>query len=311
MNKTEGIHHITAIAGDPQANLDFYCGILGLRFVKRTVNFDDPFTYHFYYGNEAGSPGTVLTFFPWGRNALKGRKGNGQVTSISYSIPKNSIEFWKSRLEKNKIDFTEYDKFGDSVLLFSDQDEFDSELIAVDDERKGFALLDIPEEHSVRGFHSAAFSLSNAENTISFMQSNLGFEILSTEKNITRLSSGSGKPGTIIDVLNLPDNIPGRMGVGAIHHIAYRAKDDEHQLKLKDKIETTGAYVTEVLDRNYFHSIYFREPGNILFEIATDSPGFLIDESQNELGSHLKLPPWEETRRREIENKLPKIVVPK
>lgn len=310
MNKVLGIHHITAIAGDPQKNVNFYTGALGLRFIKKTVNFDDPFTYHFYYGNESGDPGTVLTFFPWGKDAIAGRKGNGQVTTISYSIPKASLDFWKERLHKNQIDFSVYKKFDEDVILFSDHDGFESELIPCEDVRSGYDLIDVPAEHSIRGFHSATFSLPSKDKTENVMTDFLGFEKIAEDENRIRYHSNEGKPGMLIDILVLPDNISGRMGTGAIHHIAFRARDDEHQLEFQKELKNGGLFVTDVMDRNYFHSIYFREPGNILFEIATDKPGFLIDESKENLGTHLKLPPWEEARRNVIENALTKIELP-
>ena len=310
--KVNGIHHVTAIAGDPQANLDFYTQILGLRFIKKTVNFDDPFTYHLYYGDETGNPGTILTFFPWSTKGFKGKKGSGQITTLSFSIPFNSLDFWTQRLKDNNIIFTgPYKRFEDEILLFEDPDGFETELIASrEEERIPWQWGEIPSEHSIRGFHSITLSEKSQADTGNFIVNLLGFRRHLASENRTRYSSGKGGPGKYIDILFTPDLPAGKMGIGAVHHVAFRTENDESQIKLREKLMENSIDVTPVIDRNYFHSIYFNEPGNVICEVATDPPGFLIDESKNELGQNLKLPIWYEAKRSEIEKILPKLVVP-
>jgi len=310
--KVNGIHHVTAIAGDPQANLDFYSQILGLRFIKKTVNFDDPFTYHLYYGDETGSPGTILTFFPWSTRGFKGKKGVGQITTMSFSVSFTSLDFWLERLRNNNINFTgPFKRFEEEVLLFEDPDDFEIELIASKEEdRFPWQRGEIPSEHSIRGFHSIALSERFYEDTGNFMVDLLGFKKHLISGNRVRYSSGEGGPGKYIDILSTPDLQTGRMGVGSVHHVAFRTENDNSQIELRDKLLKNNIDVTPVIDRNYFHSIYFNEPGNVLFEIATDPPGFLTDESKNELGQNLKLPKWFEANRAEIEKTLPKLKVP-
>lgn len=307
-----GIHHITAIAGDPQENLNFYSGILGLKLIKKTVNFDDPHTYHFYFGNETGNPGTILTFFPWTKEASKGKKGVGQLTSFSFSVPPSTLDFWMERLKKLNIEFAgPFKRFNDDVISFEDPDGIEIELItSAKDNRHQFENSDIPKNFSIRGFHSVTLSEERSNRTLEPMLSILGFRKVGEEDNRLRVESGSGGPGTYADILVNPNLMPGRMGVGVVHHVAWRAKDDEVQVALQAKLIEESYNVTQVIDRNYFHSIYFKEPGNILFEIATDPPGFMIDETKENLGTSLKLPPWLEIRREEIEKALPKISPP-
>lgn len=306
-----GIHHITAISGSAQKNFDFYTSVLGLRFIKKTINFDDPNTYHFYFGNYEGTPGTILTFFPWGDAAPKGTKGTGQISAISFSVSSASLPFWEERLNQLDIDYTgPYKRFDDDVILIYDHDGFELELIGSKDEtREGWSNGEIPEEHSIRGFHSALFSEVTNEHTEELLVKHLAFRKIKEDKNRTRYESGSGGPGTYVDILELPNGSKGRMGAGIVHHIAYRIKDDESQLELRRYLMKHGYAVSEVRDRNYFHSIYFYEPGGILFEGATDPPGFTLDEPLEELGTHLMLPEWLEKNRNEIENVLPKILI--
>jgi glyoxalase family protein len=310
--KVNGIHHVTAIAGDPQTNLDFYTKLLGLRFLKKTVNFDDPFTYHLYYGDETGSPGTILTFFPWSTRGFKGKKGAGQITIMSFSIPFTSLSFWTQRLKGSNITFTgSFKRFEDEILLLEDPDGFEIELIASkEEERMPWQWGEIPSEHSIRGFHSITLSEKVSESTGNFMINSLGFKKHLAEGSRIRYSSGDGGPGKYIDILSTPDLPAGRMGIGAVHHVAFRTENDESQIQLREKLLKNNIDVTPVIDRNYFHSIYFNEPGNVICEIATDPPGFLIDESKNELGQNLKLPAWYEAKRKEIEKILPKLTVP-
>lgn len=311
-NKLKGIHHITAIAGDPQKNIDFYVNVLGLRFLKKTVNFDDPHTYHFYYGDENGNPGTILTFFPWTERGFKGKRGNGQIAAISFSIPSSSMDFWMEHLTKQKINFAgPVKRFNEQVLIFEDHDEFELEIIASKEEkREGWDSRYIPKEHSIRGFWGASIWHQKTEITESFMSSLLGFNKVDKTENRTRLTLADGGTGTYVDLISLPKQQKGIMGVGAIHHIAFRTANDKDQLEVREKIISRKYDVTPVIDRNYFHSIYFKEPGNVLFEVATDPPGFFVDETQETLGKSLKLPEWYEPRRSEIESSLPKVTIP-
>jgi glyoxalase family protein len=306
-----GIHHITAIAGDAQKNYDFYTKILGIRFVKKTINFDDPNTYHFYYGNESGQPGTILTFFPWSDLSPKARKGAGQVTTISFLIPGNSLSYWLDRLGKFNVPYSgPFKRFDDDVILFEDPDGIELELITGDGTSlPGWINGDVPEEHAIRGFHSATFSLNNTGATEEVLVDLLGYTKLKQEQNRTRYAAPETGAGMYIDMLQLPDSLYGTMGVGAIHHIAFRTENEESQLKIRSLLIKQGLAATPVVDRTYFKSIYFREPNNILFEVATDVPGFLIDEEISVLGKELRLPPWLEKDRKSIENSLPLLKV--
>lgn len=305
-----GIHHITAIAGDAQKNYDFYVKILGLRFIKKTVNFDDPHTYHLYYGDEEGNPGTILTFFPWNETSAKGRKGNGQITTISFSIIPQAVEYWVKRLNDLGIQTTgPFNRFDETVILFSDHDDFELELVASSGEkRNGWENGDVPKDFSIRGFYGVTVSLDEYSATEKMLVNLMGFKKLIQENNRIRFESHSGGPGTYYDILHLRDGISGRMGVGAVHHIAWRTPDDATQLAARETLVSNNLQVTPVVDRNYFHSIYFREPGNVLFEVATDPPGFTVDETFENLGKDLKLPAWYEKDREQIETILPKLI---
>ena len=312
MKKIKGIHHITAIAGDPQKNVDFYVGLLGLKFIKRTVNFDDPQTYHLYYGNNVGTPGTILTFFPWNEQGFRGKRGTGQVGTISFSILYSSLDFWIDRLTKKNIEFAgSLKRFDEDVLIFEDHDGFEIEIIANKNEnRPGYKSAEIPEEHSIRGFFSGAIWNNNIESTIGLLNELLGFNKIKEVDNRIRFNSGEGGPGTYIDLLELPEQPKGIMGVGAVHHIAFITDNEKTQLEFREKLLNKNFNVTPVIDRKYFKSIYFREPGNVLFEIATDPPGFLIDEPTKRITSSLKLPPWLEPMREEIETNLQTLKIP-
>lgn len=306
-----GIHHVTAIASDAQKNVDFYTNVLGLRLVKKTVNFDDPQTYHLYYGDEVGNPGTILTFFPWSSLAHKGRKGTGQGSAFSFSVPQGSLDFWKARLKKVNVSFVEPTKrFDEEVLTLLDHDEFEIELVAnSNDMRNGWDNGEIPATVAIRGFHSVTVSEQQLTPTAGFMQAALGFEKVTEEGNRHRYEVGAGGSGTYVDVLVQPDIRRGTMGAGIIHHLAFRVPDDEAQLKVRDSLFEAHHNVTDVADRQYFKSIYFHEPEGFLFEVATEPPGFTLDESKEELGTNLKLPPWLEQRRRAIEQALPPLMV--
>ncbi len=307
-----GIHHITAMAGAPQVNLDFYVRILGLRLVKRTVNFDDPFTYHFYFGNETGEPGTILTFFPWGGASLHGRIGTGQVSVSAFSIPTGSMDYWIERLAKRDVAFDGPEqRFDDTVISLRDPDGVALELVeTAEDSRPSWSNGEIPAEHAIRGFHHATLSLEGFERTADVLTTSLGLRRLRESGNRFRFGAGDGKPGTIVDLYCEPGRMRGTMGVGVVHHIAFRAATDKDQLALREALRTNGSDVTPVIDRQYFHSIYFREPGGVLFEIATDAPGFLTDETPAELGMHLKLPAWLEPERGRIEARVTPIKLP-
>lgn len=301
-----GLHHVTAIASDPQRNLDFYTEVLGLRLVKRTVNFDDPGTYHFYFGDDAGSPGTLLTFFPWPQ-AGQGRRGVGETSATAFSVADSALEFWKKRLPAAEI---EPARFGKRVLSFTDPDGARLELVG-DAGNETVRLprhSDVPPEHSIHGFSGVTLCEAGFELT-AVVLGKMGFAQAGNEGNRYRFSSSANVFGNHIDILVQPQLMHGRMGAGSVHHIAFRAPDDASQRAWRDELRSIPLDVTPVLDRTYFHSIYFREPGSVLFEIATDPPGFDVDEPPETLGETLKLPPWLEPQRSRIEAVIPPIVL--
>ena len=306
-----GLHHVTAIAGDPQENVDFYAGILGLRLVKKTVNFDDPKSYHLYYGDAAGNPGTIMTFFSWPK-APRGRIGAGQVSATSFSVPEDSLGYWTERLIGHGVRFAQPKRrFDETVLAFEDPDGVAVEIVARPGREGGevWAESPVPVEHAVRGIPGVTLSERSGEVTENVLTRLLGFERMDEEDGRTRyLSAGSG--GSFVDVLALPEEPYGQTAVGTTHHVAWRAPDDETEETWREELAGRGLHVTPVLDRNYFHSIYFREPGGVLFEIATDPPGFAVDEDPDHLGEDLKLPPWLERNRDKIEQALPPIQLP-
>lgn len=302
MLKTEGIHHITAIVGHPQENVDFYAGILGLRLVKTTVNFDDPGTYHFYFGNEKGSPGTIITFFPWVR-AYKGRIGSGQVGVTTYIIPPNSMSFWENRLDTYNISYKKTERFGENYLYFEDVHGLHIELVERQEgEINEWSFNGVTQDVAIKGFGGAVLFSANPTETIRLLKESMGLVEMGRNEEYVRLRA-IGEVGNMIDV-RLEPMPRGRMGVGTVHHIAWRTIDDEEQLKWQQYLVNHGFSVTPVQDRNYFQSIYFREHGEILFEIATDPPGFAIDESIEHLGESLKLPPQYEKFRTQLESQL-------
>ena len=304
-----GLHHITSISSDPQKTLDFYTKILGLRLIKLTVNYDDPSAYHIYFGDDIGHPGTVLTFFPW-PGQPRGRKGAGQATNTSFSIPRESILYWQDRLKSQGVSVEAPRKsFGDTVLSFEDQDGQGLELVGSTEVegRTGWTQGPVPREHAIKGFRSVTLSEEILERTESVLVDTLGFRLLGEEENRFRYEAGKGAAGTIVDVVSRPKAQRGFVSVGTVHHVAFRASDDEHQKDLRQEILKADLNVTPVINRNYFHSIYFREPGGVLFEVATDQPGFAIDESPEQLGTRLALPPWLENSRTKIEKNLPPV----
>jgi len=308
-----GLHHVTAIASDPQANLDFYTQVLGLRFVKRTVNFDDPGTYHFYFGDDLGSPGTILTFFPWPRVG-NGTAGVGEVTHTAFSVPANSIDFWEQRLVQKRIMFTRSPRrFQEEVLTFSDTSGMQLEIVAHAAAPTAHAprFSDVPAEHAIRGFFGVTMLQLDATETARILAV-MGFHQIAAEGNRLRFASPADPTalGNHIDILVDPQANFGRTGAGSVHHIAFRAANDGSQQEWRTTI-TQHLPATEVLDREYFHSIYFREPGGVLFELATDNPGFAIDEPVASLGERLCLPPWFESNRPDLEQRLPPITLHK
>lgn len=309
--QTTGIHHVTAIAGAPQRNLDFYAGILGLRLIKKTVNFDDPGTYHLYYGDGAGNPGSIMTFFPW-PDAPRGRVGAGQLTATSFSIPAESLGYWTERLIEHGIPFEKpSQRFDETVLAFSDPDGLPLELVAAtNDGREGWRDGPVLPEHAIRGFHHVTLLEHDPAPTTKLLRDTLGFRQTGEDGDRQRFEAGDGGAGNTVDVLTSADARRGSLGVGTVHHVAYRVPDEEIQLALREEISGLGYDVTSVLDRNYFRSIYFREPGGVLFEIATDPPGFAVDEDLSHLGESLKLPPWLEPQRERLENALPRLQIP-
>jgi glyoxalase family protein len=312
-NQIPGLHHVTAIASDPQWNLDFYVGLLGLRFVKRTVNFDDPGSYHFYFGDNRGKPGTILTFFPWPR-ARRGIRGTGQVEATAFAIPPDSIGYWLERLKQHHVTAEKTSpRFDEEVIRMVDPDGLLIELIGASSYGSVEPWPDspIPLEHMLHGFHSVSAALEGYERTARLFTESFGYRLLDESGNRFRFVSPDGSAlGRIIDLLCRPDTAMGRVAAGSVHHIAFRATDQAEQLQWRERLVELGYNVTPVIDRTYFHSIYFREPGGVLFEIATEQPGFTLDEKLDDLGRHLRLPQWMESARSQIEEILPPIQVP-
>ena len=308
-NKILGLHHITAIAGNAQRNFDFYTKILGLRLVKKTVNFDDPGTYHFYFGDEMGTPGTILTFFPWA-NVKQGKNGTGMATDIGYSVPDGSLEFWKKRFVEHHVEHAEVEeRFGEQSLSFRDPDGLHLHLAVskTTDEREPWKIPGINKDVAIKGFHSVTLTLKDIKATAAVLISILGYKPQGQENNRHRFTTDAIGAANIIDLLLSPDENLGINAAGTNHHIAFRVKDEDVLMQYREKVVKAGLSITEKIDRNYFFSLYFREPGGVLFEIATDNPGFSIDEPVNELGQHLKLPEQYEAHRSQIEKVLPVI----
>ncbi|QCI62831.1 ring-cleaving dioxygenase [Phreatobacter stygius] len=303
-----GIHHVTAISGSAHRNLDFYVRSLGLRFVKKTVNFDDPGTYHLYYGDEAGHPGTILTFFPW-EHAGPGRAGVGLTDETRFRVPAGSIDFWARRLaEKGVAHDAVAERFGEPVLAFADPDGMRLALAGVTgaETEAGWARDDIPADHAIRGFHGVTLAIETAAATGAVLTDVFGFSEAGRDGALIRFR-GSEAAGGIVDIRQVEGGARGAMGRGAVHHVAFRAADDAAQAEMARKLGARhGLQVTEQKDRQYFRSVYFREPGGVIFEIATDVPGFTVDEPLATLGQDLKLPRFLEARRGELE----KILLP-
>jgi len=306
-NKISGLHHITAIAGNAKRNFDFYTQVLGLRMVKKTVNFDDPGTYHFYYGNENGTPGTILTFFPW-EGIRQGRTGTGMATDIGYSVPAGSLEFWEERFREFKVKTDPLEQsFGEQYLPFRDPDGLKLRLViptAVDD-RKPWITNKVDTTVATKGFHNVVLTLQRVEPTAEILTGILGYRLLSQEGNHFRYITDAVNNAAIVDLYASPSEPAGINAAGTNHHIAFRVTNDDVLMEYREKVLSRGLSITPKIDRDYFFSLYFREPGGVLFEIATDNPGFTIDEPLDQLGSGLRLPKQYESSREKIERMLP------
>jgi glyoxalase family protein len=308
-----GLHHVTATVDHAQDDIDFAVGALGLRLVKKTVNFDNHHVYHFYYGDERGTPGTIWTTFPYaGHGVAPGRQGTGQVVTTSFSVPAGSLAFWRARLSAHGIAATDVaDRFGDAAIACADASGLEFELIANKHDHRSPWLADgIEADSAIRGLHSVTLLVASEKGTLDLMTAALGYHIVDRQENRVRLAVGNGAPGKIIDVVVDAAADHAVNGVGTVHHVAMAIDGADAQLKLRDELIAYGCRVTEVRDRCYFTSIYFREPGGVLFEVATMAPGFAIDETLDDLGTALKLPPWEESHRKTIEAGLAHIEVP-
>jgi glyoxalase family protein len=302
-----GLHHVTAIANNAQRNFDFYTQVLGLRLVKKTVNFDDPTTYHFYYGNEAGSPGTILTFFPW-EGIGPGRNGVGMATEIGYSVPSGSLENWAERFREAGVAMGEQsERFGERYLPFADPDGLALSLIVpqTPDSRPPWETEAVKQDMATRGFHNITLTLQSIDATARVLTDIFGYRLQQQEGNRYRFQTDSVTEAAIVDLLEEPKGAMGRNAAGTNHHVAFRVANDEIQMTFREKILSSGLQITPKIDRDYFFSLYFREPGGVLFEIATDNPGFTVDEPLAELGSHLQLPKQYTASRERIEKALP------
>lgn len=308
MFHTTGLHHLTAIASNPQRNLDFYAGTLGLRFVKQTVNFDDPGTYHLYYGDATGRPGSILTFFPW-PGARRGRVGVGQVAETQLAIPTSALAFWIQRLTEHQIAFEGSTRrfTTESVLSFTDHDGLPLALVATD---AAFAQsgwdggVGVPDAMSIRGMHAVTLWVRNLPDTAAVLREALGMQQTRVHEDITRFAVDGGAPGAMVDVREMRTGAGGSGGAGTVHHVAFRAADDDIEFGLRAQVTAAGLPITAQIDRTYFRSMYFREPGQVLFELATDAPGFAIDERADALGEILQLPPQHEHMRAALRDRL-------
>lgn len=304
------LHHVTATVNDAQQDFDFYTKVLQLRLVKKTVNFDNHNVYHFYYGNEAGVPSTIMTTFPYkGWGVPVGRKGAGQIRVTSFSAPAASLGFWKRRLREQGVEVRDVaPRFGEPAIAFADPSGLELELVGAEhDDRPPWVSGDVGADRAIRGVHGVTMPIRDPARTIGFMTEVLGFEVVNQAPSRTRLAVNGDLPGHVIEVVQAQDATAGVNGLGTVHHVAMAVADPAEQLTMRQELVRLGYQVTEVLDRQYFRSIYFREPGGVLFEIATVPPGFTVDETLPCLGQDLKLPPWEEPHRTEIETKLPRL----
>jgi glyoxalase family protein len=308
MATSAGLHHITAIAGDARRNLAFYSGVLGLRLIKKTVNFDDPGTYHLYFGDAAGTPGSVLTFFPWA-HAARGRPGNGEAVETAFLIRPASLSFWLDRFLARQVEHdAPVKRFGETVVPFRDPDGTRLALVAREPAntlpRAAWTTDDVPADHAILGFAGVTLQVADARPSAAILTEVFGFTAAAEAGDRLRLAGGDG---STVDLLVAKDGMRGSAGAGTVHHVAFRAADDAAQAELAAALRQRGLRVTEQLDRNYFRSVYFREPSGVLYEIATDAPGFAVDEPAEQLGSKLMLPPWLEASRRDVEAALPSL----
>jgi glyoxalase family protein len=307
-----GLHHVTATVDEAQPDLDFCEGALGLRLVKKTVNFDNRHVYHFYYGDERGSPGTIWTTFPYhGRNVRVGTKGAGQVTVTSFSVPEGSLDFWRSRLKEHGTSVRDAaPRFGEESIVAVDPSGLAIELVANErDARPGWNAGEVPPAAAVRGLHSVSLSVQSPGGTVDLLTDLLGFQQVNEEEGRIRMAVSADLPGRTVDIIHDPDLPRAANGLGTVHHVAFAIETEDDQRRLREELIRRGINVTEVMDRQYFRSIYFREPGGVLFEVATIQPGFTFDEPLACLGQDLKLPPWEEPNRPAIEAGLAKVTV--
>lgn len=305
-----GIHHVTAIASDPQQNVDFYTKVLGLRLVKRTVNFDDPTAYHLYYGDTSGRSGSIITFFFWPGSSQRGRIGSGQVSALTFSVAPSSLSFWQSHLREHGVKARCVERLGEKVLQFEDPDHIPVEIVGVgEDLRTGWSGAGISAEHALRGLHCAELRLSSKEATAELLVTRMGFKAVGEDGNRTRYAVGAGRSGSYADIVIDTSAPHGTDGCGTVHHVAWSVADEAAQTRVREEIRQTGALISVVRDRTYFQSIYYREPGRILFEIATQTPGFTVDEPLERLGEKLQLPPQFASRRSEIERALPALQI--
>lgn len=309
MNKwIRSLHHVTATVGDAQADLDFYCGVLGQRLVKKTVNFDNPHVYHFYYGDEMGAPGTIMTTFPYkGQGVRVGTTGVGQITVTSFSAPETSMGFWRRRLAAMNVTYDDHPSaFGEDAIRFLDPSGLVIRIVgSAADARVPWTLPDIDAAHAIRGIHGVTLLVRDPSKTVALLTDVLDGAVIGETEGATRVGINGSAPGQIVEVVQAGNELHGINGIGTVHHVAFAVGDDDQQLRARSELVRHGYQVTEVLDRQYFHSIYFREPNGVLFELATLPPGFAVDEDVASLGRALKLPPWEEPHRRSIEAGLP------
>ena len=306
-----GIHHVTCITRDVQKCTDFYVSVLGLRFIKKSINQDLPDTYHIYFGDYLGTPGTAMTFFGW-PTWPKQKMGSGQVTTVSFAVPGGALDFWTGRLKKLGIDHHRTSRFDTDAIVLRDADGIEIELVgqASDDRWKPWPDAPVDPEHAIRGFHSVTMTVAEAAATLNLLTSTMGYRQSGREGNRTRFETGLGGPHSILELVESPEGPVGEESTGTVHHVAWRTHDPSTQVSWREQLMRSGRNVTPVIDRWYFKSIYFREPGGVLFEIATDGPGFTVDESPEKLGTTLSLPPWFQVRREQLDEILPPIVVP-
>jgi glyoxalase family protein len=306
-----GIHHVTCITGDVQKCVDFYVSVLGLRFVKKSINQDLPDTYHIYFGDYVGTPGTAMTFFGW-PSWPRQRAGSGQVTTVGFQVPATSLEFWSGRLKELGVEHSRVTRFDADALVLSDADGIQVELVGDADDERWQPWPDGPvdRDHAIRGFHSVTLTVAEAAASVELLTGAMGFRQVARDGARLRFETGEGGPHSILDLIESPEGPVGEESIGTVHHVAWRTADAPSQLAWRQRLLDAGRNVTPVIDRWYFKSIYFREPGGILYEIATDGPGFTVDETPEKLGGRLSLPPWFQVRREHLDHVLPPIVVP-